>query len=98
MAHVIRTEKRKRGAFGMLLWLIFIAFNILMAVWLFAGLASVGDVYGGASSSAEQAGAAIGGVLATGVMLWTWLFGSAILGIFVLLSRGKKVTIEKIVE
>ncbi|RVP80427.1 hypothetical protein [Sinorhizobium meliloti] len=35
MAKVIKTTKRKRGVFGTIVWWLFLAFNGLMALWVF---------------------------------------------------------------
>ena len=86
----VQLRKLKRGFFGKIFKFLFIAFNILMAVWLFSYFGVVSDVTKGASSGAEQAGAAIGGALGTGMLLFLWGIGDLILGLFVLFTRPKK--------
>ncbi|MCQ8872289.1 hypothetical protein NP945_10705 [Mesorhizobium sp. LMG17149] len=93
-----RVEVRKRGFFGMVFWLVFLAFNALMALWMFAGIKGASDQYQATTDAASHAGTAIGGTVALGILLWIWLFGAIILGLLVLLSRGKKVTIERTIE
>lgn len=41
--------------------------------------------------SAEEAGAAIGTVLGTGVIMMVWVMGDIIIGMFVLFTRRKKI-------
>ncbi|MER9221848.1 hypothetical protein NKI48_23455 [Mesorhizobium sp. M0644] len=98
MGRIERVEVRKRGFFGMMFWLLFLAFNGLMALWMFAGLKRATDQYQATTDAASHAGAAIGATIATGILLWIWLFGGIILGLLVLLSRGKKVTIERTID
>lgn len=98
MATIVRTEKRKRGIFGTLVWWVFLAFNALMALWLFFGLSHVADQAPKAASGAEQAGMAIGGAIAAGMLLSVWLIGALILGLIVALTRGKTITIEKVID
>lgn len=98
MATVIRTTKRKRGFFGTIVWWLFLAFNVLMAIWLFASINAAGQQYQASTDAAYQAGTAIGGTLAVGGLLIFWLIGSLILGLIVALTKGKEVTTEKVVD
>jgi hypothetical protein len=97
MPYIERIEKRKRGFFGMLFWLVFLAFNVLMGLWMFFAIKISSEHYQATADAASQAGTAIGGTIAVGILVWLWLFGDIILGLLVLLSRGKKVTIERTV-
>ncbi|MER9524113.1 hypothetical protein NKI96_11060 [Mesorhizobium sp. M0292] len=97
MPHIERIEKRKRGFFGMIFWWMFLAFNALMGLWVFYAIKISSEHYQATSDAAGQAGTAIGGTLAVGMLLWLWVFGDIILGLLVALSRGKKVTIERTV-
>lgn len=93
MATIVRKEKRKRGFFGWVFLILFLGFNALMVLWLGAYWAALSDME--TSSSAEAAGAAIGGTIGSGMLLTLWVFGDIILGIFVLLTRGQKIIIEE---
>ncbi|MEI8715864.1 MAG: hypothetical protein EOS05_10370 [Mesorhizobium sp.] len=97
MPHIERIEKRKRGFFGMIFWWMFLAFNALMGLWIFYAIKISSEHFQATADAASQAGTAIGGTLAVGMLLWLWLFGDIILGLLVALSRGKKVTIERTV-
>ncbi|MBZ9927773.1 hypothetical protein FJW04_22005 [Mesorhizobium sp. B2-7-3] len=97
MPHIERIEKRKRGFFGMIFWWMFLAFNALMGLWIFYAIKLSSEHYQATTDAAGQAGTAIGGTLAVGMLLWLWVFGDIILGLLVALSRGKKVTIERTV-
>lgn len=96
MAKIIRKETRKRGFFGWIFRAIFILFNILMLLWLFSYWGSLSEM--NTSSDAERAGAAIGGTIASGMILTIWVLGDIILGLFVLFTRGRKTIIEETVE
>jgi hypothetical protein len=84
---VIQREVRKRGFFGIIFKWLFILFNLLMAVWLFAYWAQLGGMK--TASDAERVGQAIGGTIGTGMLLFFWVAGAIILGLFTLLTRGK---------
>jgi hypothetical protein len=93
MTQMTRIERRKRGMFGWLFLILFWTFNLVMAVWVIAAI----NVIGSApvlTEGAERAGAALGAVVGFGIILSTWLAGNAILGLFVLLTRGNKVVVE----
>lgn len=86
--HPIR--KARRGPFGILVKWLFIAFNILMLILLFGYLVSSGEVMNDLTTEAEQAGAAIGATLGTGMLLVIWVLGDVILGLATLLSRPRR--------
>lgn len=72
---------------------LFIAFNIFMAFVLVKGCSAASEGMAQTASDAEAAGAAIGTALGVGTLLFIWLVGDVILGLFVLFTRRKK-TIE----
>jgi hypothetical protein len=86
--HPIR--KPKRGIFGKLIKLLFIAFNLLMLLWVLTSLGAIADLAGTATSDAEMIGAAIGTTLGFGLIGSIWVIGDVILGLLVLLTRPKK--------
>ncbi|NBE05955.1 hypothetical protein [Paragemmobacter ruber] len=94
MSNIIRTETRKRGLFGWIFLIIFWAFNALMALAFFAGMNGAAESTATLTTDAERAGAAIGTVIGAGMIVSIWAFGAIILGIFVLLTRGKKIIVE----
>lgn len=98
MSKIERVETRKRGFFGMIFWWMLLAFNAFMGLWLFHAVKISSEHFQATTDAASQAGTAIGGTIAAGVLLWLWVFGDVVLGLLVLLSRGKKVTIERVVE
>ena len=93
---VVRTEKRERSAAGKLIKWAFIAFNVLMAVWIVGGLHSASKIP--THSAAEQLGAGIGATIAVTMLLVLWALGDLILGILVLVTRGDKAVIEESVS
>lgn len=48
-----------------------------------------------AASDAERAGGAVGATLGTGVLVFFWVAGAVILGLFALLTRGKTVVVTE---
>jgi hypothetical protein len=90
--NTVRTEKRERTVTGKFIKWSFIAFNILMLVWMFSGIASVSKIE--THSSAEHIGAAIGASIGISILLTLWALGDLILGALVLLTRGNKTIIE----
>lgn len=96
MATIIRKETRKRGFFGWLFLILFILFNVLMLIWMIGGMNAATSV--ATSSEAEQAGRAIGTAIGAGMILFIWVAGAIILGLFALLTRGRKTIIEETVS
>ena len=80
----------KRGFFGKLILWGFWIFQALMLVWLIGYWGTIGEQMDTATSDAAQAGTAIGGTLGTGMIVFFWLAGTVILGVFALLTRGPK--------
>jgi hypothetical protein len=94
MAQFVRIERRKRGFFGWLFLLIFIAFNLFMLAWIGTYWAAIAP-HMDSGSTAAQAGAAIGATMGTGLIVGIWTCGALVLGLFALLTRGRKVVIEE---
>jgi hypothetical protein len=93
MRKVVRKEVRQRGFLGWVFLLIFIGFNLLMLAWLcsYWQVLSTGVESG---TDAQRVGAAIGGAIGTGVILFVWLVGAVITGLFAILTRGRRSYIE----
>jgi hypothetical protein len=93
MGDIVQMEVRQRGFFGWLFLLIFFGFNLLMFLWLwnYWEFLSIGDQPTG---DAGRAGAAIGTALGTGAILFVWLVGAVVTGLFAILTRGKRVYIQ----
>src|SRR4029078_13645960 len=90
---IVRTEKRDRSAIGKVIKGIFVAFNMLMALWLVGGLHSASKIQ--TFSAADEIGAGIGVTIGVTVLLILWAIGDLILGVLVLVTRGNKVIIEE---
>ncbi|HXS50482.1 MAG TPA: hypothetical protein VN713_10190 [Sphingomicrobium sp.] len=93
---IVRREVSDRTPVGKFFKYLFIAFNILMPILLFAGCAAAsnGIANAGAGSDypdAATAGATIGAGLAMGSLLFVWLVGDVVLGLLVLFTRRKKI-------
>jgi hypothetical protein len=98
MAKIITTQYRKRGIFGKIFKWGFVLFNLLMALWFFGGLISVGGQVATETDTARQVGGAIGATIGLTAILGLWLVGDLILGVLALATRGKIVTIEQRAE
>lgn len=95
MATIVRREVRKRGFFGKLFKFVFIAFNIVMALWFFGGMFNAGGMVANESTAAGQVGGAVGMAIGLGAVGIFWLAGDLILGVLVLATRGSKVIVEE---
>lgn len=84
----VQLRKPKRGFFGKLFKWSFIAFNVLMLVWLIGGMNAASDGMNGLND-AERAGAAIGTGIGVALIFGIWVVGDIILGLFVLFTRPK---------
>lgn len=82
-------NKPKRSVLGKVLKWLFIAFNLIMIYWLFAGTGASTDVVNHASSEAGKAGAEIGRGLGVMMILFLWVVGDIILGMLVMFTRPK---------
>lgn len=91
MATTTQVETRKRGFFGWIFLIAFWLFNAFMAFCLFAGLSDNADQYKQLSTEAERAGHAIGTTLGVGMILGIWVLGAILLGLMVMMTRGKKI-------
>jgi hypothetical protein len=85
----VQLRKPKRSFFGKIVKWSFIAFNILIVIWLVASMNAASEGIQTMSSDAEQAGAAIGAGIGAIAIFAIWFFGDIILGLFVLLTRPK---------
>lgn len=93
MSTVVRTERRQRSPWGEFIKWVFVAFNVLMLLWLISALNAVSQFT--APSDAARVGHALGSVIGISMVLGLWVIGDVILGAFVLLTRGNKVVVEE---
>lgn len=91
----ISIERRKRGVFGWIIAILFWGFNAMMVVWLIGGIGATSKQYAGATSEAAKAGTAIGATIGVGMVLSIWVMGAIVLGLMMLFTRGKKITVTK---
>src|ERR1700709_2796353 len=94
MAEIVSTERYQRGMFGTLTKWAFIAFNVLMLVWVVGGFNAVSNI--AVHSDAERVGRAIGSAFGIASLLMLWMIGDVILGILVLVTRGNKVITQTV--
>ena len=88
---VVRREVSDRTVAGKIFKYLFIAFNILMLLILVTGSMGAAEGAGEVASDAEAAGYAIGTAIGVGSILFLWVVGDFILGLFVLFTRRKKI-------
>ena len=84
----VQLRQPKRSFFGNLFKWVFIAFNVLMAIWFIFGMGAATEGMEG-MSEAEQAGTAIGAGIGGALILGIWVCGDIILGLVVLFTRPK---------
>lgn len=84
----VQLRKPKRGFFGKIIKWGFVAFNILMALWIFGGMNAASDGMN-TLNDAERAGAAVGAGIGIALLLGIWVVGDIILGLLVLFTRPK---------
>jgi hypothetical protein len=94
LATITRTEKRKRGFFGKIFMVLFWIFNVLMLLWLVAGIKATSTGVAEATSEAAKAGAVVGSAIGMGMIVAIWAAGAVILGLMVVLTPGKKIIVE----
>ena len=92
---VTQIEKRRRGPFGWIVAIAFYGFNLVMIAMLVLTWAGVGTVASDNYDDASVAAAGVAGFLGTVALFWFWLFGAIILGIMMLLTRGKKLILTR---
>ena len=88
MTREVYIEKHKRGFFSWLFLILFIAWNVVMAIWLLGVSMHVNEQ--SASTQAESAVVTVGSGIGFIMILIVWGMGSVITGILALLSRGSK--------
>lgn len=91
----IQREIRKRGFFGKIVKFLFIAFNLLMLVWIISYFSDIGGLMKDATNDAERAGGAIGASIGTGLLLLVWTMRTVILGFAVMLTKGQKIIVTE---
>ena len=85
-----KPTKPKRTVFGKIIKWTFIIFNIIMLIWLIAGVGGAANEVSKASSEAEEIGGAIGAGIGAAIIIFLWVAGDVILGLFVLFTRPKR--------
>jgi hypothetical protein len=96
MARTVRIEKRQRGVFGWIFLVAFWAWNVFMGIGLIGGIANNVEMADHISGEAQKAGHAIGTVMGAGMLFVIWVLGAILLGLFVMLTRGKKIITETV--
>ena len=100
MAYVTKT---RRGFFGWIVLLTFWGFQALMIWLMLFNITSVAEMSGeisdgtfrdGADQAISQAAVGIAGGLVAATGWLFWMLGTVILGILVLASKGKQVTVR----
>lgn len=93
---IVRREVSDRTAFGKVVKWLFVGFNVLMLVVMAVSCSASGSAINSAAANSDYpdaatAGATIGAGLALGSLLFIWMAGDVILGMFVLFTRRKKI-------
>jgi hypothetical protein len=88
-------ERRKRGFFGWVFLLIFLAAQALMLAWCTTASIDVGNQSARVMTDAERAGLNIGAGVGFAFLFIVWAAVTIITGAFVLLTRGRKVVVTR---
>ncbi len=72
--------------------LLFIAFNIVMLIWIVFGIANVSNMEAG--NELEANAQAVGGTIGAFFLIILWALGAVILGALSYFSRGHAITEE----
>lgn len=96
MARTVTVEKRKRGFAGWLARILFWGWTLVMGAMFVIAFMAGGRTP--AETEAEKVGSGLGILLASSVVFWIWALGALVLGIFVLATRGRKITVTETVE
>jgi hypothetical protein len=83
-------KKPQRGIIGKIFKYTFIAFNILMLIWLIMGVGGATSTLTPTSTDAEKAGTAIGTGIGAMLIIFLWVAGDIILGLLTYFTRAKK--------
>ena len=81
-------RKPRRSVFGQIMKWIFLAFNVLMLIWLITGVSAATKGMD-AMSETEQAGTAVGTGIGAVLIVILWALGAVILGLLVIVTRPK---------
>jgi ribosomal protein L40E len=84
-----QVRKPKRGIFGKCLKYGFVLFNVVMLIWLVAGMQGASKAIQQTTNDAQQAGAVIGTTIGAALIIGLWVAGDVILGLLVLFTRPK---------
>ena len=93
MSRAYREVRVPLSFFGVLWRILFWGWQILMVVSFLSYTLDVAPLMKSAQSDAAKAGAGIGIALSWGLILFSWVGGSVILGLFVLLTQRARVLV-----
>ena len=68
----------------------FIGFNLFMVLWMIVEVGGATKQIAEATTTAEKVGISIGTRLGTSIMIFIWVAGDVISGLFLFLSKAKK--------
>lgn len=89
-----REVRGKLGIFGWLFRIAFWGWQLLMLVWFLSYTSNVAPLVQGVKNEWEKAGAGAGIAIAWGMILFFWVGGSIILGLFVLMTRPARMLVQ----
>lgn len=98
MSRVIWIETRECGLLGRFFKRLLVVFNFLMIVWLASRFLQVGGAVSGILSGVGSESIAIVSTISAGMLVGVWFVGNVVLGVFVLMTRGKKVMITDVLD
>lgn len=88
-----REIKGKLGVFGWISRILLLGWQALMLIWLVSYTGDVAPLVEDAPDDFSKAGATVGIAFSWGMILFFWVGGTIILGLFALLTRRTKMLI-----
>tara|TARA_Y100000590_G_C15403280_1_gene894678 strand:+ start:447 stop:839 length:393 start_codon:yes stop_codon:yes gene_type:complete len=79
--------KPNRSLLGNIFKWWFVIFNILMVVWIGSAINTTDEAIQDSEDEYEEAGAAVGGTIATGFICGIWFIGAVIFGMLAMVTK-----------
>src|SRR3954453_2789250 len=88
---VVEMVRYERGIFGKIFKFLFVAFNIVMLIWLLSSFSHLFQSFNEHPDEASRTGATAGFLAVAMFQLIMWIAGAVILWLLMSLTRGKKI-------
>lgn len=86
--------KGRLGVFGWISRILFWGWQIIMLAWAYGFTSQAATIVSESQSEAYKAGASVGVFIGWGLILFFWVGGSVILGLFALMTRPARMLVQ----